>query len=296
MKLISGKHYYLYLDESGDFEENEETNSFGHFKEPSLVGGIFGPEDLNNTEIPRSIISDVRKKYISQNHEYSKSDFRHAVDLPSAIKKYVKLDMVEAIVKAGFTPVIFQQKTKELIQDNTTTYIMFLVDGLIKLIQDCIFDYDLKLTVVIGNRKNVDKMNRLKDSGHLVKKYENIKPNEITNEFYKYLAMAKIRESYSFPHKFQVKFRFDDDKGNDFLVLSDYICNSYYTRNSFIEGNKQILKSRFQQFLSDGKTIDHRKFHLYSILEEPELERLKRNVSDGNYGEALFFAMILNRE
>ena len=57
--------------------------------------------------------------------------------------------------KYEFIPIVFSQSEKVHIKDSTTTYIMFLVDGLVKLIQDCNFQKNFHLTVTVGGRKDI---------------------------------------------------------------------------------------------------------------------------------------------
>ena len=48
--LPDSKHYYLYLDESGDFEERDDN------KNCSLIAGVLCTEEINAT----SLAEDVR--------------------------------------------------------------------------------------------------------------------------------------------------------------------------------------------------------------------------------------------
>jgi hypothetical protein len=283
------RQYFLYLDESGDFEENRDN-----FSSPSLVGGILCEKDICEVRKAENIISQVREKYIVINEQYKNSNFHHATELPSEIKADVKVDMVEAIINNGFIPIIFQQKSKEKILNNTTTYISFLVDGIVKLIQDFSFHNPIELTVTIGYRQDVDIKRKKESKGELNLKNDYIKPQFIKSEFEKYITIAQIRESYNFRNKFKVHLKFANDKGDAFLVLSDYICNFYYTKESL--QCKKHLNKRVMKLLNVKNTRNNSKFNTYSIYEEPEIERLKRNISDGNFGEALFFAVLINHQ
>lgn len=283
------RQYFLFLDESGDFEENTDN-----YNSPSLVGGILCEKATCEVSKAENIISQIREKYIDINKQYKDSNFYHATELPAEIKSNVKVDMVEVIVNNGFIPVIFQQKSKEKILNNTTTYISFLVDGIVKLIQDFSYHNPIELTVTIGYRQDIDLKRKKESKGEFHLKNDYIKPQVIKNEFDKYITIAQIRESYNFRNRFKVHLKFANDKGNLFLVLSDYICNFYYTKDSLIR--KKQLAERVRNLLNVKNTRNNKKFNTYSIYEEPEIERLKRNISDGNLGEALFFAMLINHQ
>lgn len=280
--------YYLYLDESGDFEEQNDE------KDLSLIAGVLCYDEEKALAAADKIISQIRDEYIKFYPSYANFNFYHATEFPSGsseekqIKAEIKLDMLEAIIKNdyGFIPIVFRQNTKVSIQDSTTTYIMFLVDGLVKLIQDCSFQTDFNLIVTLGGRidttreKQITKNNPQNDKR---RKPVYIHGEAIKKEFDKYMAMAQVREQYSFKNRFTVTFRTDDDHRNKLLILGDYISNSILTNRIFV-GN---LKSRYQRF--------SKKCHVYRIAEEPNVERLKRYMSDGSYSMALFYAMNMDQ-
>ena len=142
-KTIKEK-YYLYLDESGNFWEDDPSDRVS----PSLIGGVLCKKELANEDVAQKVHSDVVQDFIKKHPQYKNADFDHATDSVAAEDKpELKLLMVDAITKAGYIPVVFQQKGKYFIETNTTTYIMFLVEGIIKLIEDRKIE---NLSVVIG--------------------------------------------------------------------------------------------------------------------------------------------------
>ena len=149
-KTIKEK-YYLYLDESGNFWEDDPSDRIS----PSLIGGVLCTKELANEDVAQKVHSDVVQDFIKKHPQYKNADFNHATEaVAQEDKPDLKLRMVEAITKNGYIPVVFQQKGKFFIETNTTTYIMFLVEGIIKLIED----RQIKnLTVVIGERLDLDK-------------------------------------------------------------------------------------------------------------------------------------------
>jgi len=279
------RRYYLYLDESGDFEEQDDERDL------SLIAGVLCYDEENASEAADKIISQVREEYIQYYPSYAGFNFHHATEFPNnsleekQLKAEIKLSMLEAIIKNdyGFIPIVFRQNTKVSIQDSTTTYIMFLVDGLVKLIQDCSFQSDFNLIVTLGGRRDRtrEEQNTRRNPQRETRLY--ISGTEIRREFDKYMAMAQVREQYSFRNRFTVTFKTDDDHKNKLLILSDYISNSILTQRTFL-GN---LKARYQRFF--------KKCHIYRIAEEPDVERLKRYMSDGSYSMALFYAMNMDQ-
>ena len=188
------KRYYLYLDESGDFEEQDDERDL------SLIAGVLCYDEENASEAANKIISQVREEYIQHYPSYADFNFHHATEFPNnsleekKIKAEIKLSMLEAIIKNdyGFIPIVFRQNTKVSIQDSTTTYIMFLVDGLVKLIQDCSFQSDFNLIVTLGGRRDRtrEEQNARKNQQRETRLY--ISGTEIRREFDKYMSSRAV--------------------------------------------------------------------------------------------------------
>ena len=289
---MAEEKYYLYLDESGNFWEDNPSDKVS----PSLIGGILCQKELADESVAEQVHNDVVQDFIKVYPQYKNADFDHATDsVASEDKPDLKLRMVEAITKKGYIPVVFQQKDKYFIQTNTTTYIMFLVEGIIKLIEDRKIE---NLSVVIGERLDLDKkaawLKKYPDVPEKAYKGSYIPKKDIVSEFHKFMALAKIREAYAFAGlKPDVKFDLGNDKEDRLLILCDYVCNTYLTGASFHneEHKKRFRKLKRKKYT--GKTPDD-KYQVYTITETFEAERLKRYIADRNYGEALFFCMTVN--
>ena len=280
VELPESKNYYLYLDESGNFNDTDDNRS------GSLIGGVLCYDEIQSLSVAKQIISKVRNEYLKDYPAYENFNFYHATAFPDntpeekEIKANIKFDMFNAIIENqyGFIPIVFNQSSKVSIKDSTTNYIMFLVDGLVKLIQDCSFQKNFHLTVTLGGRRDIAREEEFERKNHSKKIFYVQLPN-IKAEFDKYMAMAKVREQYSFKNNFTITFRSADDHSNELLVLSDYICNSFFTQRTF----RGQMQQQYQKYA--------KKIHVYQIAEEPNVERLKRYMADGNYSMALFYAM-----
>ena len=232
-KAIKEK-YYLYLDESGNFWEDDPSDKVS----PSLVGGVLCTKELADDSIAEEVHSNVVQSFLKVYPQYKDKNvnFDHATDATRILKSDapdLKLSMVEAIKEAGYIPVVFQQNRKYSFKTNTETYIMFLVEGIIKLIEDRKI---AKLSVVIGKRKNLDKImdNNNRYLSEKAYKVSNVEKSDIESEFNKFMALAKIREAYAFGDlNPDVSFFMGNDKQNRLLILSDYVCNTYLTGGSF---------------------------------------------------------------
>lgn len=290
---MTKEKYYLFLDESGNFWEDDPSDRVS----PSLIGGVLCTKELANEDVAQKVHSDVVQDFLKKHPQYKNSDFDHATDSVAAEDKpELKLLMVDAITKAGYIPVVFQQKGKYFIETNTTTYIMFLVEGIIKLIEDRKIE---NLSVVIGERLDLDKkaswLKKHPEVSEKAYKGSYIPKKDIVSEFHKFMALAKIREAYAFAGLKQpdVKFDLGNDKEDRLLILCDYVCNTYLTGGSFYKEEHKKLFEKLKRENNTGKTPDD-KYQVYTITETLEAERLKRYIADRNYGEALFFCMTVN--
>ena len=152
MKLDSNCKYYLYLDESGDFDEDKSDLH----SDPSLVGGVLCTKELDNEIKADGILTSVWQSFVTKYPRHAGENYQHATEINNGQEKAeLKVMMVEEIVKQGYIPVVFQQDDKYVLQTNTTTYMMYLVDGLIKFIEDTGVQY---LSVIVGGRKDMDKV------------------------------------------------------------------------------------------------------------------------------------------
>lgn len=289
MKDNRMKKYFLFLDESGTFDEDPNQPE----AECSLVGGVFCTPELESRVIGEQLLEEVRSGYqeeidsaVALGEPGLDATFHHATQLPRRIKAQAKVSVLEKIIERGYIPVVFQQSRKVNIQNNTTTYLMFLTDGIIKIAQQFSRDSGLDLTVVIGGRRDMTYEQNLRKKGEIPLKPRYISYNEIAGEFDKFMQMAKIRQAYAFQNEVRVHLRIGNDKEDSLLVLSDYVCNTYYTRNGVNFLRNKELRERLDKCL--------KKYRYFSIIEEPAVERLKRYLDDGNVGEALFFFMLLD--
>ncbi len=277
MKLDPNQKYYLYLDESGDFDEDKNDRC----SDPSLVGGVLCSQELASERKAEDILVSVWQSFVNLYPAHADENYRHATEISNgAEKSMLKVMMVEKIVEQGYIPVVFQQDDKYTLQTNTMTYIMYLVDGLIKLIEDTGLQ---QLEVIIGGRKDMDKVRAYEATHPGEKGRIYIPKDQIIKEYKRFFALARIREAYALGKlNPSVNFAIKDDKKNNLLVLSDWVCNAYKTHKSF----KGKLQKRF---LKLKKSLGNNCYQRYSITELPEAERLKRYLDDRNYSEALFF-------
>ena len=293
-KIMANDRYYLYLDESGNFWEDDPSDKVS----PSLVGGVLCQKGLADDSIAEGVHSNVVHSFLKDYPQYKERNvnFDHATEAAKELKTdapELKLRMVEAIRDEGYIPIVFQQNRKYSFKTNTTTYIMFLVEGIIKLIEDRKI---AKLSVVIGKRKNLDKKLDNNNRYRSEKTYKefNVEKADIESEFNKFMALAKIREAYAFGDlNPDVSFFMGNDKQNRLLSLSDYVCNTYLTGGSFFKEEDKKRFRKLKRKSRTGRTADN-KYQVYRITETKETEKLKRYIADRNYGEALFYCMTVD--
>ena len=284
------KEYYLYIDESGTFEGGREDSS--------LVGGVLCESNLANESTANKLINSIRDKYIidgesmlhdtNPRHPYNVDlSFCHATQLPYSIKFKAKLDMVEEILTAGYRPVIFQQDRSTYIKNSTETYLIFLADGIVKLMQDLSIDGPYKLNIVIEERKDTGGKNKNKkfnDGRNYI-----IRSEDVKNEIYKFISIAKIKNPDSFVHEPPIPNIKMANKNNKLLVLSDYVCNLWYTQNHYLDGENLEEYTQFRKLAEQYK-------NKYSLCSMNIYSLLNKHLKSDEYMDVLLISMTIDKK
>ncbi|WP_019227231.1 hypothetical protein [Sedimentibacter sp. B4] len=273
--------YYLWLDESGNFQEIENCNK----ETPSLVGGLLCTKNLYQTIDPKKIRIDTKSnplyhdaidEYIKTNGK--KCDFRHAMELPKSIRAQARTEILERIYKTGCEFVIFQNEYKLSIIDTNTTYLNILAEGIVQLLIDLSIVGNININIIIGKRLDTEKSYNTGKINNIfyINEYEYVR--HIKERLI--VAMAKLNLN---KNKINYRIQMDSDKSNDYLVLSDYICCMYFGKNYSIydeayHKNSNISCGNIIRNIFDEKT------RIYSIYENGTKIKIRKYISEGNYG------------
>lgn len=273
------RNYYLYLDESGDFDNDLRSD----WKNECLVGGFLVEEDKNirNEEAKKILANAYRAASpteikISDNDAFHK--VQHATELNLDKAKILAESLGQAAQKSDF--IIFENYNKARIGSSSQTYLTIMIDGIIQLLTRLAMENTgttVSLHVLAGYRKNTS-IERIvhSDKGYISK-------DEYIQRINERLLLEKIKKRNLLGNTI-VEFACDFDKGNPCLVLCDHICNFYFTRSA----------SAFQAEYQDGMTYKERLLSFYKSINifhlngSVEQERLSYYIESGGYDTALF--------
>ncbi|WP_433745185.1 hypothetical protein [Falsibacillus pallidus] len=197
-------HLELWLDESGDFE-----NDYKAHLNPSLVGGVLIKKDRITEGLAHQIIG---------------KDFVHFNQEPSEYH----LEILEKLKNYQTEFVVFQNKERVMIIDSDTTYLNVLAEGIIQLLlQLSAIVGDFDLDIIVATRKNMIK-------GHGI-----IAHDEYERRLRERIILGLAKKALTRKNKWKYNVYFDDARTSYKLMLADGVCNAYLTRTSSKFGNTQ---------------------------------------------------------
>ena len=90
---MTDKKYYLFLDESGDFWEDNPSN----YVSPSLIGGVLcQKEELTDDNFARQVHSSVVEKFVKEYPQYKDENYNHATELKMLPKDKAEIMITDA--------------------------------------------------------------------------------------------------------------------------------------------------------------------------------------------------------
>lgn len=219
------KTYYLYLDESGDFDsdlDNAERNE-------CLVGGILYEAGSMSEEKAGDILLQAWYAEYPEDRKRNKSSviinkIRHATELSAKEKATLAARIISKTCKNSII-IIFENYNRTKIINSVRTYINIMVDGIVQLMKRLsLEDERVTLNVIAGFKKDSRKeITNSPFEGYIDKQ----ECKDLLNE-----RLALMRAKYSdLLGGLSVSFDYADDKRTNQLILCDYICNYRFTRN-----------------------------------------------------------------
>lgn len=273
------KTYYLYLDESGDFDSDLRKK----YRNECLVGGILYEAGTSMSEekakniIVRAWLQENPEDQRIKNSETLLKKSRHATELEAEKKAALTANVIRETSKSAQI-VIFENYEKTKIGDSVKTYINILVDGVVQLLKRLsVEDEKVTLNVVAGFKK--DPRQEITDS--MFEGY--IDKQECLDMFNERFALMRAKNSGTLRTP-RYSFDYADDKRTCQLILCDYICNFRFTRN------KPIYKELFTKEKTYGEYIEsfYDEDNIFSIKGSSEDEKVENYLIEGGYSLALF--------
>lgn len=264
------KKYYVYLDESGDFETDLVQ---GNKKNASLVGGFFWRRD------------DIRDiKRLKNKIDEIKSGENHATEMSGANKGEKVYAMLTGVKKFPIEFIIFQNDIKKKIVNSTQTYLTVVTEGLVQLMKKLVIleNEPVEINVVVGFKKDTTQP----ISNSPVEGY--IPIEDYTTRLIEKISVERAKLKNGSFQKSVINISLSDDKRDSYLILCDYICNFWYTRQSrvfcgSVAGSEKISIRNALESLYESDFI-------FPLFNTEENEHVLRMVQDGFYADALFEA------
>lgn len=263
------RKYYVYLDESGDFDKDLDPDKGLN---PSLVGGFFyDKEKMPNTNALENCISSIMK------------DENHATEIRGEKKGELVHRMLTTAKDFSIEYVIFQNDVKRKIVNSTQTYLTVITEGLIQLMKSLVISENdaIELNVIAGFKKDTTQ----KITSSYVDGY--ISQEDYQKRLVEKLAIEKAKLRNDLMQRCNINIKLADDKRNTCLVLCDYVCNFWYTRQA------RAFSGRVKQ---DGQDISirtalkalYKPNYVFPLFNTQEDEHVIRMIQDGFYADALF--------
>lgn len=264
------KKYYVYLDESGDFESDE---TLGRRKKGSLVGGFF----YNQEDMPKGIGALERKIKSLINGE------NHATEVGATQKGEKVFSVLSKMEDEPIKFVIFQNDLKKKIINSTQTYLTVITEGLVQLMKKLIIleNEPVEINVVVGFKKDTTRV----VTSSYTEGYIDI--DEYRKRMLEKLAVEKAKLRNADFQSSLINIELEDDKKNSFLILSDYICNFWYTSRSQAFSGRVKWKNNEVSIRVALKSL-YDQDYVFPLFNTEENEHVLRMVQDGCIADALF--------
>lgn len=290
--MTEGKTYWLWLDESGTFEEDPGETRNG----PSLVGGVWCEDAVRRAVRPASIPAERvggNPRFRDAFPGTARPEVSHSAELPKSIRTAARAAVVQGCVEQGLEFVFFQNRSKIRIQDSTITYLNFLAEGLAQFMAHLSVQGPAHLEVVIGRRVDVAAYEREKQSGQPARKRA-ITEEEYLSRIDERIALARARYLFDGANRVTYHVGFDKDKGNPFLILSDYVCSCKFTLDSADARTQRSFDTPDEGGLTCREQVTQifqTRSMTFGLVEDRLLRDVRGCLSGGNWGGALYLAL-----
>lgn len=250
----------LLLDESGDFLKD----SLGK-EVPSVVGGVlFSVDKLDEKQIGEIFVGLCNK------HEIDPGKF-HSTELRKEVFSSFSIDLLETLKGRGAELIMFENLERMSIVDGATTYLNILSEGLIQLFQTLAAENEtLEIEITAALR-----MAPIEEGSKYLRQIE---PAEYKTRLQEKLTIGLARKNLSHASKdWRWRITLGSARRDNPLKAADAICHTYFRKDRKFTGDQQ---DTLQELFSP--------YYLYSVFEHETAVSIKRHLSDGMAGLALF--------
>ncbi len=244
------KTFYLYLDESGDFEKDKDDRD-----NPSLVGGLLSADK----PIPDNLALEILG-----------AQYIHSCEIPFNEYGSFAVEKLQKVVDLGLSLVIFENKDRLEVVDGDTTYLNVIAEGIIQLLQLLQAEYrDIHLDITVAVRKAINRED-----------YKNryiINKAEYNKRLQEKIIIGLARKSITSIGKANWTLDLETAREDHRLMLADIVCHTWFRKDQkFTEAEKKIVTGMYKE-----------KFVFSMFSSESEL-RYQRMILDGNIGDVIY--------
>ena len=216
------KNYYLYLDESGNFQESVNTGL------TSIVAGFLS-QNWNCTDARAENLLTQVKANNKNFSEINISPFHAMEDTSTHIFQFI-VELMERMAERNIQFVIFKSQKNYNIVNSDVTYLNVFAEGLVNLVQRLLAqtNEEITLNVVYASRLN------MKAENEIIGSHIRIEENEYTERIEERIAWRMARLNLSIRNKIQINLSVGNARKLKSLMLADAVCYA-------MRGGKKIL-------------------------------------------------------
>ena len=255
---MSDIQYSLYLDESGQFEDDQLRKGYS----PSLVGGLL----VRSDRVPEDQLRGLVGHFIHgcENYDQHKEEY---------------LSILSKLQEWEGRFVIFENSERLKIIDTDVTYLNIISEGLVRLFRDLAVRHTgrkIAVNVHIAKRTDVSELNKGGKPGW-------IQNPEYTDRLEEKLILSMGRNGVS---GVQYQLTFGNARHDQLLMLADLICNTWLTRKAlrFKAEDRAKIREWYKQ--------EYR----YTVFENATIGYIKRLYIEQRYGEMIYQMCLLKDE
>lgn len=265
------EEYELWLDESGDFEKDLRG-----IEVPSIVGGLLFKKNTLLLEEAKEILD----KHVRELNEYA-SKWVHSIDISPKNYGPFATNLLSALKDKKVQFVVFENLEQVEVVNTDLTYLHILSEGIIQLFQSLSMSSE-KVSIDIFAASRVRTSNKKDNEITYI-----IKQKEYKERLQEKIDLGLVKRNIRLNrHNWKWTFAIKSARIDHRLMLADVVCHTWFRRN----GNK------FNNLQREKIKALYNPLYHFSAIEKSTYSSIKRQLSAGAVGEALYEWLMVNEE
>lgn len=250
--IMRGKHFELWLDESGDFQKDDS-----YIDNPSIVAGVL-------VEKGTMSLQDAEK--------LCKGRFIHGNEFRKGTFGPLATEILGKVKENGASLVVFENKERLRIVDGDTTYLNVMAEGIIQLYQSLNFKYGkVKLDIIAAVRLNMSKQQER--DGQIIEK------QEYSIRLQERMILGLARRNLTMDLAGDWTFTLASARRDFRLMIADVVSHAWYRRHRKCTQAEVVLIDRL---FGEG--------YYFTVIEDGSVSAVRSKIIDGDLGSAIFMA------